>query len=144
MSASFPEYACAYAKRLAAHSKAFARQIEFSRAELADDGYGSDPFGEAGRAMRCWGLKQRFPDRVLVMTSDRCFVNCRHCTRRGLLEGAQVVRTDEQLRACVDYVKAHPKVRDSGISSFVTLTVADFFCTSLTFRARRVAIPLMT
>ena len=73
MSASFPEYACAYAKRLAAHSKAFARQVEFSKAELADDGCGSDPFGEAGRARRCWGLKQRFPDRVLVM-KDGCIV----------------------------------------------------------------------
>ena len=125
MSPSFPEYACAYAKRLAAHSKAFARQIEFSRAELVDGGYGSDPFGEAGRAKRCWGLKQRFPDRVLVMTSDRCFVNCRHCTRRGLLESAQVVRTDEQLHACVDYVKAHPKVRDVLLSGGDILTLAD-------------------
>ena len=125
MSPSFPEYACAHAKRLAAHSKAFARQVEFSKAELADDGCGSDPFGEAGRARRCWGLKQRFPDRVLVMTSDRCFVNCRHCTRRGLLESAQVVRKDEQLRACVDYVKAHPKVRDVLLSGGDILTLGD-------------------
>ena len=45
-----------------------------------------DPFGELKphRALPS-GLKQRFPDRVLVMTTDRCFGACPHCTRKFIL-----------------------------------------------------------
>jgi lysine 2,3-aminomutase len=125
MSAQFPECACTYARALAARSRAFERQIKSSPLESVPDGYGPDPFGEHGRAKRCWGLKQRFPDRVLVMTSDRCFVNCRHCTRRGLLEDAEVVRTPEQLSACVDYVESRPQVRDVLLSGGDILTLSD-------------------
>ena len=125
MTAGFPEFACAYARELAGKSKAFARQIKASVLESRPDGYGTDPFGEPGSARRCWGLKQRFPDRVLVMTSDRCFVNCRHCTRRGLLERAEVVRTPEQLSACVEYVRSRPRVRDVLLSGGDILTLSD-------------------
>ena len=44
-----------------------------------------DPFGELSEAQKAPGLTQRFPDRVLVMTTDRCFSRCAHCTRRWIL-----------------------------------------------------------
>ena len=69
-----------------------------------------DPFGELTRASRCPGLKQRFPDRVLVMTTDKCFGYCAHCTRKWILGKSKVVETDAELKTCVDYVKRHPKV----------------------------------
>jgi len=125
----FPEFACEYSRRLAAVSPRFALQVYDSACGWADadgDGeYGPDPFGELTHASKCWGLKQRFPDRVLIMTSDRCFMNCRHCTRRGLLGKAQVVRTDEQLSACVEYVKRRPQVRDVLLSGGDILTLSD-------------------
>lgn len=125
-SPQFPEYACRYALALAAKSKRFAKQVFASRAESApEEEFSADPFGETGRAAACPGLKQRFPDRVLVMTSDRCFMNCRHCTRRGLLERASVVRTRGELDVCVDYVKRHPKVRDVLLSGGDVLTLGD-------------------
>jgi len=84
-----------------------------------------DPFGELSRAERCPGLKQRFPDRVLVMTTDRCFGQCPHCTRRWILGRSKVVGTDAELAACVAYVKAHPKVRDVLLSGGDVLTLPD-------------------
>ena len=128
MKTEFPEYACEYAKRLAASSPRFAMQVydpPGERVGKSREKYGPDPFGELSGAMKCFGLKQRFPDRVLVMTASRCFMNCRHCTRRGLLGRADVVRTDEELAACVDYVKAHPKVRDVLLSGGDILTLTD-------------------
>ena len=72
-----------------------------------------DPFGELSpRRGLPPGLKQRFADRVLVMTTDRCFGLCPHCTRKFILGQAAVVSTDEDLRRCVAYVTRHPKVRD--------------------------------
>ncbi len=130
MKIDFPEYACDYSKRLASVSPAFAKQVydpKPSRRKSDDDdgAYGIDPFGELAGASKCFGLKQRFRDRVLVMTSDRCFMNCRHCTRRGLLGKAQVVRTKAELDACVDYVKARPEVRDVLLSGGDILTLSD-------------------
>ena len=122
----FPEYASKYALALAAKSKFFAKQVFASKRELASDiELSDDPFGETGRAAKCPGLKQRFPDRVLVMTSDRCFMNCRHCTRRGLLGRVKTVETDDELKACVDYVKSHPRVRDVLLSGGDALTLSD-------------------
>ena len=130
--AGFPEYACPYARRLAEKSRRFALQVYDREADggspsgTGQSSFSTDPFGELdGSAAKCHGLKQRFPDRVLVMTSDRCFMNCRHCTRRGILGRAQVVRTDAELAACVDYVRAHPLVRDVLLSGGDILTLPD-------------------
>ena len=124
----FPEYACPYARRLAASSPRFAMQVYDpppGSVPTRRERYGTDPFGELASAAGCYALKQRFPDRVLVMTSSRCFMNCRHCTRRGLLGRAEVVRTDSELAACVDYVRARPEVRDVLLSGGDTLTLPD-------------------
>lgn len=127
MKIDFPEYACEYSKNLAAKSERFALQVYDAPnlLEEPDDGFGADPFGELTHSSKCYGLKQRFPDRVLVMTADKCFMNCRHCTRRGLLGKAEVVKTQEELSAAVDYVKVHPKVRDVLLSGGDILTLGD-------------------
>lgn len=84
-----------------------------------------DPFGELGSTQKVPGLAQRFADRVLVMTTDRCFMRCAHCTRRWILGQAPVVRTSGDLARCVGYVKAHPKVRDVLLSGGDVLTLSD-------------------
>ena len=133
---AFPEYVCPYAKRLAEKSRRFALQCydPVSRAphsapstkyQAPSTPYSPDPFGELTHAAKCYGLKQRFPDRVLIMTSDRCFMTCRHCTRQGLFDKAQVVRSASELQRCVEYVKAHPKVRDVLLSGGDVLTLPD-------------------
>ena len=121
-----PRMACPYAERLAAVCPGFAKQLEpdFREADEEDE-FGSDPFDEEGEAAVCPGLKQRFPDRVLVMTSDSCFMNCRHCTRKGLLANAEVVRTDEDLAGCLTYVKERPEVRDVLLSGGDPLVLPD-------------------
>ena len=77
----------------------------------------ADPFGEL-RPSRSLppGLKRRFGDRVLVMTTDRCFSRCAHCTRQFILGKTPVVDTEEKLAACVDYVAARPMIRDVLLS----------------------------
>ena len=84
-----------------------------------------DPFGELSGAQKVPGLKQRFPDRVLVMTTDRCFARCPHCTRRWILGKTPVVATDDDLARCVEYVRRHPKVRDVLLSGGDVLTLPD-------------------
>jgi len=85
-----------------------------------------DPFGELNpkRGLPP-GLKQRFPDRVLVMTTDRCFGYCPHCTRKHILGRVPLVDTPERLAACLDYVRRHRKVRDVLLSGGDVLTLDD-------------------
>ena len=122
----FPRHACAYAERLAAECEPFRRQLEPDVRELKEDGFPSDPFGELDEAASgICGLRQRFPDRVLVMASDSCFMNCRHCTRKALLGEVDVVRTDAELQDCIDYIKARPLVRDVLVSGGDPLVLPD-------------------
>ena len=93
--------------------------------EMKSEDFSEDPFGELSEAQVLPGLKQRFPDRVLVMTTDRCFGYCEHCTRKWILGRTPVVDTPERLEACVDYVRRHPLVRDVLLSGGDVLTLAD-------------------
>ena len=92
---------------------------------MAIEQFSKDPFGELTRASKCPGLKQRFPDRVLIMTTDKCFGYCAHCTRKWILGKSRVVETADELNACVDYVRKHPKVRDVLLSGGDVLTLSD-------------------
>ena len=85
-----------------------------------------DPFGELKpRRGMPPGLLRRFPDRVLVMTADRCFSRCPHCTRAHILGRAPVVDTPERLAACVEFVRRHREVRDVLLSGGDVLTLSD-------------------
>jgi len=59
------------------------------------------------------------------MTTDRCFGTCTHCTRKWILGKSKIVETPAELKACVDYVKRHPKVRDVLLSGGDVLTLSD-------------------
>lgn len=102
------------------------RQALPSAEELvAEEGMAADPFAERTRAACCYGLKRRFPDRVLVMANDQCAMACRHCTRKALLGSAEVVRTPAQLAAAVAWVRAHPEVREVLLSGGDPLLLSD-------------------
>ncbi len=105
---------------------AWAKQALPSLDELIEEpGMVADPFAEKTKAACCYGVKQRFPNRVLVMTSDQCAVNCRHCTRKGLLHHAEVIRTPKQLAVAVGYVKRNPLVREVLLSGGDPLMLSD-------------------
>ena len=73
------------------------------------------------------GLVHRYPDRVLVMTTDMCSCYCRYCTRSRLVgKHASCARPDEtRWQRCADYVKSHPEVRDVILSGGDPLTMTD-------------------
>ena len=105
---------------------AWAKQALPALEELIEEpGMVADPFAEKTKAACCYGVKQRFPNRVLVMTADQCAVNCRHCTRKGLLHQAEVIRTPKQLAVAVAYVKLHPLVREVLLSGGDPLMLSD-------------------
>ncbi len=93
-------------------------------AELESGGYSADPFGETAAARRCGGVRQRFPDRILVMTARDCAVNCRFCTRKGLLGDADLAAAGT-IDSIVRSLRSHPEVREVLLSGGDPLVLPD-------------------
>ena len=130
MKNDFPEFACPYAARLAEKSPRFALQVyDPPCAGGAAAGSGSafqeDPFGELRTDGAPPFVHQRFPDRMLVTTAKKCFMNCRHCTRRNILAKEKAAETDAEIREAAEYAKARPEIRDVLLSGGDILTLDD-------------------
>ena len=67
-------------------------------------------------------LVHRYPDRALLLATTLCASYCRYCTRSRLV-GARAGVRDWQ--PALDYIAAHPEIRDVLISGGDPLTLAD-------------------
>jgi lysine 2,3-aminomutase len=83
-----------------------------------------DPLGE-DEHRPVSALIHKYPDRVLLIALDSCPVYCRHCTRRRITKGGEVELDRAELKQAVDYVRAHPEVRDVLISGGDPLLLSD-------------------
>ncbi len=61
-------------------------------------------------------IVHKYPDRVLLLALDRCSVYCRHCTRRRITGQPDTEIDRAAIAEAVDYLRAHPEVRDVLIS----------------------------
>lgn len=87
-----------------------------TRAEArVSDGELKDPLGE-DKTRPVSAIVHKYPDRVLFLALDRCSVYCRHCTRRRITKGGEADLDRSELRKGIDYIRAHPEVRDVLIS----------------------------
>jgi lysine 2,3-aminomutase len=70
------------------------------------------------------GITHRYPDRVLMVTTHVCTMYCRFCTRKRatMVRGGwdAISRDDERM---LDYVRAHPEIRDVIVSGGDPLTL---------------------
>jgi lysine 2,3-aminomutase len=74
-----------------------------------------DPLGEEAHTVAPH-LVRRYPDRALLLVSDRCAVYCRFCTRSRMVgQGGGAVAL-EALEPALAYLRAHPEVRDVIVS----------------------------
>src|SRR3972149_7667829 len=62
------------------------------------------------------GLTHRYPDRALLMTTDRCGTLCRHCTRKRSVGMKDTDKTKDELKAMIDYIKNTKTIRDVLLS----------------------------
>lgn len=74
-----------------------------------------DPLGEEAHEVAP-ELVQRYPDRALLLVSDRCAVYCRFCTRSRMVGAGGGPRSLDKLQPALDYLAAHPDVRDVIVS----------------------------
>jgi lysine 2,3-aminomutase len=70
------------------------------------------------------GLTHRYPDRALLVTTHVCTMYCRFCTRKRatMKRGGWDAVSRDDLRM-VEYVRAHPEIRDVIVSGGDPLTL---------------------
>lgn len=88
-------------------------------------GEAADPLGE-DHDSAVPGLVHRYPDRVLFLVTNFCAVYCRYCTRARLVGHTGEFHFNvAQHQQAIDYIAAHPEIRDVLISGGDPLTMAD-------------------
>lgn len=75
----------------------------------------ADPLGEEAHEVAPH-LIQRYPDRVLLIATDRCGVYCRFCTRSRIVGDGGGARSMAALEPAFQWLSRHPEVRDVIIS----------------------------
>jgi lysine 2,3-aminomutase len=84
------------------------------------------------------GLVHRYPDRVLLLVTDKCAVYCRYCTRRRMVGSSENCISPQELDEAVAYIQATKKVRDVLISGGDPLLFEDDHLESIIAKVRRV------
>lgn len=85
------------------------------------------------------GLTHRYPDRVLLLVTNICSMNCRHCTRRRLVGDTDVDMPEDNVSAAIEYIRTTPTVRDVLLSGGDPFVLPDARLRSILERLR--AIP---
>lgn len=70
-------------------------------------------------------LTHRYPDRVLLLVSNRCAMYCRFCTRKRRVGHPARAITRKQVLDAIDYIRNHPEVRDVILSGGDPLLLED-------------------
>jgi len=84
------------------------------------------------------GLTHRYPDRVLLLVTNICSMNCRHCTRRRLVGHTDVDMPEDNVQKAINYIKNTPTVRDVLISGGDPLVLPDDKLESIIRRVREI------
>jgi lysine 2,3-aminomutase len=91
--------------------------------ELDPAGAVADPLNEEGHSP-VYGLTHRYPDRVLLLVSSECAMYCRFCNRKRKV-GNPAMATDSSIEQGLDYIRAHPEIRDVLLSGGDPLLLED-------------------
>ncbi|WMI82056.1 lysine 2,3-aminomutase [Anaerotignum sp. MB30-C6] len=83
-----------------------------------------DPLHEEGDSP-VPGLTHRYPDRVLLLITDKCAMYCRHCTRRRFAGQNDCCLPMSQIDKAIEYIGKNPIIRDVLISGGDPLLLSD-------------------
>jgi lysine 2,3-aminomutase len=83
-----------------------------------------DPCGEDAHSP-VPGLVHRYPDRVLLLVTDRCAAYCRYCTRSRLVSNATGYDFHPDFAKQIEYIRNTPTIRDVLLSGGDPLLFSD-------------------
>ncbi|MDF2921508.1 MAG: kamA2 [Paenibacillaceae bacterium] len=96
-----------------------------SAGELAYSPLLSDDPLEEGGSSPLKRLVHKYPDRVILIASDLCFMYCRHCTRKNTVLHGNSFITQGELEAITAYIRQTPQITDVLITGGDPLVMDD-------------------
>lgn len=95
-----------------------------SQEAVLHDGELADPLGEETREAAP-NVIHRYPDRVLLLSTDRCPVYCRFCTRRRIVGRTERQAPRALLAEAFQYIREHSEIREVIVSGGDALMLSD-------------------
>jgi len=92
--------------------------------ELQDDSGVDDPSAEEFTSP-VDAVVRRYPDRLIINTTNQCAMFCRHCQRRRNIGGVDRHTSKAQLKEALDYIRSNPEIRDVIITGGDPLLLSD-------------------
>lgn len=71
------------------------------------------------------GLVHRYPDRVLLIITDKCASYCRFCTRKRIVSEEEDISIEKRLADAIVYIKKNKQIRDVLVSGGDPLMLSD-------------------
>ena len=71
------------------------------------------------------GLIHRYKNRVLILTTDKCALYCRHCFRRHFTGEGRGEISDKEFEDILHYIKERPEIKEVLLSGGDPLTLSD-------------------
>lgn len=101
------------------------RQVVPLMSELDPDIIGVvDPLEEVAHSP-VKNLIHNYPDRVAFCVTAECAIYCRYCLRKRMVGDAAHFMRRTELQAAIDYIAAHPEIRDVLLTGGDPLTFGD-------------------
>ncbi len=100
------------------------RQCIPDAVELEDTNAPEDPLNEEADSP-VPSITHRYPDRVLFLITSQCSMYCRFCTRKRKVSDSTKINA-KHLQEGIDYIAAHPEIRDVVLSGGDPLMVTDY------------------
>ncbi len=113
-----------YAALIRSEGDAIWRQCVPDIRELDEVGLSPDPLSEQ-LLSPVPGLIHRYPDRVVILASNRCPVFCRFCMRKRHIGEGDTPPSPECLEKMLHYLASHPAIRDVVLSGGDPLMLDD-------------------
>jgi len=105
---------------------------ELDRLGLEDDPLCEDRYSP----LPC--LVHRYPDRVLLLVSDRCPVYCRFCTRKSRFLNNKITISKEHVLGAIEYISFRPEIKDVLISGGDPFMLDDVLLEEYLTRLKRI------
>jgi lysine 2,3-aminomutase len=93
-------------------------------AEISSSSGESDPMGEKF-TNPAGSITRRYPDRLIINTTNECAMYCRHCQRRRNIGESDCHRNDKDILESIEYVRNNPEVRDILLTGGDVLALSD-------------------
>ena len=101
------------------------RQCMPSLAEIEEKDFESmDPLAEEKTSPTNY-LVHRYPDRVLFLVTGKCFMYCRHCTRKRIWKKNNFEPSLKNLEKSLEYIRENKNIREVVVSGGDPLTLSE-------------------